>query len=106
MHIDRDSLATIRSTGNKIFTGLSQGTVKVLKDPEAPKTEGVLDTTSSKSASEEEGDDTPSSSDGRRGVVEFSSTDQGPPLMETLSEEEKPTMERMETDSSPIDKKE
>jgi hypothetical protein len=52
MHIDRDSLATIRSAGNKIFTGLSQGTAKVLKDPEAPKTEEVLDTTSSKSASE------------------------------------------------------
>jgi hypothetical protein len=64
MHIDQDSLATIRSTGNTIFTGLSQGTVKVLKDPEAPKTEAVLDTTSSKSASKEEGDDTPSSSDG------------------------------------------
>jgi hypothetical protein len=42
MHIDRDSLVTIRSTGNKISTGLSQGTVKVLKDPEAPKTEAVL----------------------------------------------------------------
>jgi hypothetical protein len=50
MHIDRDSLATIRSTGNKIFTGLSQGTVKVLTDQEAPKTEAVLDTTSSKLA--------------------------------------------------------
>jgi hypothetical protein len=59
MHINQYSLATIRSTGNKIFTELSQGTVKVLKDPEAPKTEAVLDTTSSKSASEEEGDDKP-----------------------------------------------
>jgi hypothetical protein len=106
MHIDRDSLVTIRSIGNKIFTGLPQGTVIVLKDPEAPKTQAVLDTTSSKSASEEEGDDTPSSSDGRPGV-ESSSTDQGPPLTETQSEEEKPTREeRMETDSPPIDKKE
>jgi hypothetical protein len=33
IHINRDSLATIRNTGKKIFTGLSQGTVKVLKDP-------------------------------------------------------------------------
>jgi hypothetical protein len=105
-HIDRDSLATIISAGNKIFTELSQGTVKVLKDPEAPKTEAVLDTTSLKSASEE-GDDNPSSSDGRPGVVESSSTDQGPPLMENQSEEEKRTREeRMETDSPPIDKKE
>jgi hypothetical protein len=107
MHIDRDSLATIGSTGNEIFTRLSQETVKVLKDPEVSKTEAVLDTTSSKSASEEEGDDTPSSLDGRPRVVESFSTDQGPPLMETQSEEEKPTREeRMETDSPPIDKKE
>jgi hypothetical protein len=35
LHIDHDSLVAIRSTGYKIFTGLSQGTVKVLKDPEA-----------------------------------------------------------------------
>jgi hypothetical protein len=64
MHSDQDSLVTIRSTGNKIFTGLSQGTVKILTDPEAPKTEAALNTTSLKSASEEEGDETPSSSDG------------------------------------------
>jgi hypothetical protein len=37
LHIDRDSLVTIRKTGNKIFTGLSQGIVKVLKDPEMQK---------------------------------------------------------------------
>jgi hypothetical protein len=34
LHIDRDSLVAIQKTGYKIFTGLSQGTVKVLKDPE------------------------------------------------------------------------
>jgi hypothetical protein len=70
MHIDRDFLATVRNTGNKTFTGLSQGTVRVLKDPEAPTTEMILDATSLKSASEEEGDDPPSSSVGRPKVVE------------------------------------
>jgi hypothetical protein len=106
MHIYRDSLATLRGTGNKIFTGLSQRTVIVLKDPEAPKTEVVLDTTFSKSASEEEGDDTPSSSDGRPRAVKSPSTDQEPPLMETQSEEKPTRKERMDTDSPPIDKKE
>lgn len=106
MHIDRDSLVTIRSTGYKIFTGFSQGTVKVLKDPEAPKAEAVLDTTSSKLTSEGEGDDIPASSDDRLVVVESPSTDQGPPSIETQSEEGKLTREeRMETDSPPKDKK-
>jgi hypothetical protein len=91
MHIDRDSLATIRSTGNKIFTGLSQGTVKVLKDPEASTTDVLLDATSLKSASEEEGDDPPSSSVGRPREAESHSTDRGSPLKETQSEGGKPT---------------
>jgi hypothetical protein len=34
LHTDRDSLVTIQKTWNKIFTGLSQGIVKVLKDTE------------------------------------------------------------------------
>jgi hypothetical protein len=107
MHIDRDFLATIRSTGNKIFTGLSQGTVRVLKDTETPTTEMMLDATSLKSASEEDGDDTTSSLVGRPRVVESPSTDQGSPIMETQSEEGKLTREeRMETDSPPKDKKE
>jgi hypothetical protein len=33
--IDRDSLTVIKETGYKIFTGLPQGTVKVLCDSEA-----------------------------------------------------------------------
>jgi hypothetical protein len=32
--IDRDSLTAIKGMGYKIFTGLTQGTVKVLRDPE------------------------------------------------------------------------
>jgi hypothetical protein len=52
--IDRDSLTTINRSGYKIFTGLSRGTVTMLKDPEAKhQKEGVvLDTASSKSVSE------------------------------------------------------
>jgi hypothetical protein len=37
LHIDRDSLVAIQKSGYKIFTGLSQGTVKVLKHLEAQK---------------------------------------------------------------------
>jgi hypothetical protein len=33
--MDLDSLLVIKTTRYKIFTGLSQETVKVLKDPEA-----------------------------------------------------------------------
>jgi hypothetical protein len=62
LHIDRDSLVTIRKTGNKIFTGLSQGIVKVLKDPEMQKEESAPSILSSGSASEGEGDRTPTSS--------------------------------------------
>jgi hypothetical protein len=32
--IDRDSFTVIKGTGYKIFTGLTQGMVKVLRDPE------------------------------------------------------------------------
>jgi hypothetical protein len=39
LHIDQDSLVAIQKTGYKIFTGLSQRTVKVLKDPKAQKEE-------------------------------------------------------------------
>jgi hypothetical protein len=41
LHIDRDSLEIIQKTGYKIFTGLSQGVVKVLKDQETQKVVGV-----------------------------------------------------------------
>jgi hypothetical protein len=43
--IDRDSLTAIKGTGYKIFMGLTQGTVKVLRDPEAgPQKEQVTAT--------------------------------------------------------------
>jgi hypothetical protein len=73
LHIDRDSFLAIKRTGYKIFTGLSQGTVMVLKDPEAQHQieEGVmLDRASSKSISEREGDDIPTPSDDQRGAVD------------------------------------
>jgi hypothetical protein len=37
LHIDQDSLVAIQKTEYKIFTGVSQGTVKVLRDPEKKK---------------------------------------------------------------------
>jgi hypothetical protein len=98
LRIDRDSLVAIKSTGYRIFTGLSHGTVKVLKDPEAQREEVVLDTASSKSVSENEGDDILTPSDDRLGTVKSSSADQGTPLMETQSDErETAKEERMET---------
>jgi hypothetical protein len=66
VHIDRDSLVTIQKTGNKIFTGLSQEIVKVLKDPEMQKEGSAPSIASSGSASEVEGDGTPTPS-GKRG---------------------------------------
>jgi hypothetical protein len=64
--IDGDPYTIVKRTGHKIFTGLSHGTVKVLKDPEAQhQKETVLDTASSKSVSEGEGDDIPTPSDDR-----------------------------------------
>jgi hypothetical protein len=50
LHIDRDSLGIIQKTGYKIFTGLSQRDVKVLKDPETPKEGGAPSIASSGSA--------------------------------------------------------
>jgi hypothetical protein len=67
LHIDRDSLAAIKSTGYKIFTGLPQGTAKVLKDPEVQKEEVVLDTASSKSLSK--GEDIPTPPNDRQGTA-------------------------------------
>jgi hypothetical protein len=105
LHIDRDSLVAI-STGYKIFTGLSHGTVKVLKDPEAQRGVG-LNTASLKSVSEDEGEDIPTPKDDRPGAVKSSSADQGTLLMETQSDEREMAMEeRMEADSPPKDKKE
>jgi hypothetical protein len=64
LHIDRDSLVTIQKSGYKIFTGLSQGIVKVLKDPEMQKEGGAPSFASSGSTSEGERDGTPSPSGG------------------------------------------
>jgi hypothetical protein len=77
LFIDRDSYTSIK----RIFTGLSQGTVKVLRDPEAPnQQETVPDTESSKSISEGKGGDTPTPSD------DSSRADQGTTLSGTQSE--------------------
>jgi hypothetical protein len=65
LHIDRDSLMTIQKTGYKIFTGLSQGIVKVLKDPEMQKEGGGPSIASSGSAPGGEGVGTPSPSGDR-----------------------------------------
>jgi hypothetical protein len=118
LHIDRDSLVAIKSTGYKTFTGLSQGTVKVLKDPGVQREEDVmLDTVSSKSVPEGEGDNILTPSNDRQGaarneeeiplITKSSSADQGTPLMETRSDaRETAKEERMETGSLPNDKKE
>jgi hypothetical protein len=39
LHIDRDSLVAIKKTGYKIFIALPQGSVKILRDPEAQNEE-------------------------------------------------------------------
>jgi hypothetical protein len=107
----------MKRTGYKIFTGLSQGTVEVLKDPEAQQKEVVLDTASSKSVSEGEGDDIPTPSDDRRGAAERKeeiplrtksiSADKGVPSKGTRSDKRETAKEkRMETDSLPNDKNE
>jgi hypothetical protein len=66
LHVDRDSLAAMQETVYKIFTGLSRGLVKVLKDPDVKKEEKAPKSTSSKLDSEGE-DETPASSNDREG---------------------------------------
>jgi hypothetical protein len=61
--IDRGSNNILKATGYKILTGLSEGTIKVLHDPEAKHQEAVVDTASLASGSEEKGDDTPTPSE-------------------------------------------
>jgi hypothetical protein len=62
----------IKRTGYKIFTGLSQGIVRVLKDSEAQHQEGELvpNTASSESVSEGEGDGSATTSDDRGGATD------------------------------------
>jgi hypothetical protein len=69
--IDQDPYTTLKRTGHKSLTGLSHGTLKALKDPEAQHV--MLDTASLKSVSEGEGDDLSTPSDDR------CRTDQGTP---------------------------
>jgi hypothetical protein len=58
LHTNRDYFVAIKRARYETFTGLSQGTVKVLKDPEAQYQEGELvpNTASAESVSEGEGD--------------------------------------------------
>ncbi|PNF41014.1 hypothetical protein B7P43_G08808 [Cryptotermes secundus] len=96
--IDRDSLSVIKETGYRVYTGLSQGTVRVLQHPEEQwqKEMAVPSSIPSGSASEGEGDDVPSPSvDRKRGCDEKETIpplvnpilpDQGPPLEETRSD--------------------
>jgi hypothetical protein len=64
--ISTGTLVIIRKTGYKIFTGLSHGVVKVLKEPETQKGGGAPTIPYSGSASGGEGDGTPSPSGSRR----------------------------------------
>jgi hypothetical protein len=76
----------IKRTGYKIFTGLSQETIMVLKDPEAQhqKEEGAVpNTASSESVSEGEGDATNTPSDDRRGAVD--AKEEIPPTIKSTS---------------------
>jgi hypothetical protein len=66
-----------------MFTGLSQGTVKVPKDPEALKEETAQNIASSESVSEGEGEGTPTPSDDRRGVAD--AREEIPPSIKSTS---------------------
>jgi hypothetical protein len=102
---------------HKIFTGLSQGTVKVLKDLEAQhQKETELYTASSKSVFEWEGDEIPTPSDDWSRAVDRKEetphrtkstyADQGTPLNENQSDKrEEAKEERMESDPSLNEKK-
>jgi hypothetical protein len=113
--IDWDSYTTIKRSRHKISTGLSQGTVKVLKDPEAQhQKEATLDTESSKSVSEGEGDEIPTPSDDQSRAVERKEeiphetksmhADQGTTLNGTQCDKRGEVKERMETEPSLIGK--
>jgi hypothetical protein len=93
LHIDRDSYSSIRRTGYRIFTGLSQGTVKVLRDPESHQ--AMPDTASSKSSSEGEGYNLPTPSDDRGREV------QETPADGSQTDKREEAKEKVETDSSP-----
>jgi hypothetical protein len=90
LHTDRDSLTIIKKTGYRIFTELSQGTIKVLRDPEAQQ--AMPGTASSKSSSE--GDNLPIPSDDRDRSV------QGTPSNGFQTAKREEAKVKLETDSS------
>jgi hypothetical protein len=95
LFIDRDSHIIIQGTCYKIFTGLSQGTVNVLDDPELRRqAEPVADTVASNLVCEGEGDEIPSPPDDQ------SKADQGTPLHGAQSEDGEG--HKIEIDPSPI----
>jgi hypothetical protein len=93
LFIDRDSYTSIKSTGHRIFTGLSHGTVNVLRDTEAQNQQEDIE--SSKSVSEGEGDDSPTPS------VDRCRRDQGTNLNRTEPPNREEIKEKMEIGSSP-----
>jgi hypothetical protein len=112
LHREGNSLVAIQKTGYKIFTVLSQGTVKVLKDPEVQKEQTAQNIASSESGSEGEGDRMPTPSDDRGGATDArekippstksTSADHGTSLKGTWSDKKKTAEEEgMETDPPP-----
>jgi hypothetical protein len=96
LFIYRDTYISIKKTGHRIFTGLSQGTVKVLRDPDAQiQQEALPDTESSNSVSQVEEDDITTPSD------DWSRADQGTTLSGSQSENREQITEYMENGSSP-----
>jgi hypothetical protein len=114
LHIDQNSLVAIQNTGYKIFTGLSQGMVKVLKDSEVQKEETAPNIGSSESVSEGEGDGTPTPSDDQGAAdareeipssIKSTSADQGTSLKGTwTNKKEIAKDEGMETDPPLVNK--
>ncbi|PNF33649.1 hypothetical protein B7P43_G12928 [Cryptotermes secundus] len=112
--IDRDSLSVIKRIGYRVNAGLSQGTFRVLQDPEAQRHKEVTVPSSvpPESASQGERDDIPTPSVDRKRVCDEKGTfpplvnptlsDQGPPLEETRSDKRKRSVEEgMEEDTFP-----
>jgi hypothetical protein len=92
LFIERDSYTTIQRTGNKIYTGLSQGTVRVLNDPDVRnRAEPVSETNS---VSEGAGDEIPIPPDDQ------SKADKKIPSHGTQSEDEEG--HKMVIDTSPM----
>jgi hypothetical protein len=114
--IEWDSLSAIKRTGYMIFTGLSEGTIKGLKEAQPQKEGVVLNTASSILVSEGEGDDTPTPSDYQRGSavteeeiplsIKSTSAEHRTPSKGTWSDKRGAKEKWMQTDPSPSEKKE